>query len=454
MKLSKNYNDYSYDYSELKKEPESFSESGQQPEQQKSRISGRSFAGGLLTGLLLAVGISIGAFLFTQITAQGGTSGDGRSGMKEQLTGAQGKSVINEDVLTKMKKIEALIDAYYYQEETDKEQLVEDAYKGMVASLGDPYSTYYSEDELNELMEQTEGIYFGIGAYVSMDQQTGYAMISGVIEGTPAQDADLREGDIIYEVDGTPASGMELSDVVALIKGKEGTTVHLTLVRDGVDGYVEKDVVRRKIESPTVNYEMYEDGLGYVQITEFDDVTADQFAEALAVLREQGMKGMILDLRSNPGGNLNTVVDIAGMLLPEGLIVYTEDRNGNRREYNCDGSKEFDLPMVVLINGYSASASEILAGSIQDYGIGTLLGTTTYGKGIVQQIVSLKDGSAVKLTVSSYYTPKGRNIHGIGIEPDEECVFDANAYYNSEVRYDNQLERAKELLAEQVAAGN
>ena len=424
MKLGKNYNDYSYDYSELNKQQES------------------------------AVGVSIGAFLFTQMTAQGGQQDSTQMGLKEQLTGTKSESVINEDVLTKMKKIEALIDAYYYQEDTDKVQLIEDAYKGMMASLGDPYSTYYSEDELNELMEQTEGIYFGIGAYVSMDQQTGYAMISGVIEGTPAQDADLWEGDIIYEVDGTSAYGMELSEVVALIKGEEGTTVHLTLVRDGVDDYVEKDVVRRQIESPTVKYEMYEGKLGYVQITEFDDVTADQFAEALAVLREQGMKGMILDLRSNPGGNLNTVVDIAGMLLPEGLIVYTEDRNGNRREYNCDGSKEFDLPMVVLINGYSASASEILAGSIQDYGIGTLLGTTTYGKGIVQQIVSLKDGSAIKLTVSSYYTPKGRNIHGIGIEPDEVCTFDAEAYYNNEVRYDNQLERAKELLEEKVAGAN
>lgn len=454
MKLGKNYNDYSYDYSELNKQQESFAESQDKQEQQKNRMNGRSFAGGLLTGLLLAVGVSIGAFLFTQMTAQGGQQDSAQMGLKEQLTGTKSESVINEDVLTKMKKIEALIDAYYYQEDTDKVQLVEDAYKGMMASLGDPYSTYYSEDELNELMEQTEGIYFGIGAYVSMDQQTGYAMISGVIDGTPAQEADLWEGDIIYEVDGTSAYGMELSEVVALIKGEEGTTVHLTLIRDGVGDYVEKDVVRRQIESPTVNYEMHEGKLGYVQITEFDDVTADQFAEALAVLREQGMKGMILDLRSNPGGNLNTVVDIAGMLLPEGLIVYTEDRNGNRREYNCDGSKEFDLPMVVLINGYSASASEILAGAIQDYGIGTLLGTTTYGKGIVQQIVSLKDGSAIKLTVSSYYTPKGRNIHGIGIEPDEVCTFDAEAYYNNEVRYDNQLERAKELLEEKVAGAD
>lgn len=448
MELDKNYNDYSYDYSEQKKQQEDFGEPQNQPGQQNGRMSGRSFVGGLLTGLLLAVGISIGAFFFTRMTAQGGQNGSTQMGLKEQLDGTQSESVINEDVLTKMKKIEALIDAYYYQEDTDKEQLVEDAYKGMMASLGDPYSTYYSEDELNELMEQTEGIYFGIGAYVSMDQQTGYAMISGVIEGTPAQEADLWEGDIIYEVDGISAYGMELTEVVALIKGEEGTTVHLTLVRDGADDYVEKDVVRRQIESPTVNYEMYEGKLGYVQITEFDDVTADQFAEALAVLREQGMKGMILDLRSNPGGNLNTVVEIAEMLLPEGLIVYTEDRNGKRREYSSDGSKEFDLPMVVLINGYSASASEILAGAIQDYEIGTLLGTTTYGKGIVQQIVSLKDGSAIKLTVSSYFTPKGRNIHGIGIEPDEECIFDSEAYYNNEVRYDNQLERAKELLAE------
>lgn len=412
------------------------------------KICSKNFFGGMLTGLLAAILIVVGTLavnrIINNVQNQGMTVGNNES---------DSDSVIDNEVMFKMRKIEKVIDAFYYKEETDKELLVEDIYKGMMTSLGDPYSTYYSVEELNDLMEQSEGIYYGIGAYVSLDTVTGYAKISGVIEGTPAQEADLHDGDIIYEVDGVSAYGMELEEVVALIKGEEGTTVHLTLVRDGEADYVEKDVMRRKIESPTVNYEMLDDNQGYVQITEFDDVTADQFAEALAVLREQGMQGMILDLRSNPGGNLTTVVDICKMMLPEGLIVYTEDRNGNRYEYTSDGSKEFDFPLVVLINGYSASASEILAGAIQDYELGTLIGTTTYGKGIVQQIVSLNDGSAVKLTVSSYYTPKGRNIHGIGIEPDEVCEFDSDAYYteNQEDSVDNQLERAKEVLAEKIS---
>ncbi len=413
------------------------------------KVCSRNLWGGILIGMLATV------LVVTGITAVGRIV----KGIKgtDILAGAENESDLSEgaisgDVLLKMKKIEKIIDNYYYQEDTDKELLVEDIYKGMMTSLGDPYSTYYSEEELDDLLEQTEGIYYGIGAYVSLDTITGYAKISGVIDGTPAQEADLRDGDIIYEVDGESAYGLELEEVVALIKGSEGTSVHLTLIRDNEADYVEKDVVRRKIESPTVNYEMLDGQQGYVQITEFDDVTADQFAEALAVLNEQGMQGMILDLRSNPGGNLATVVDICEMLLPEGMIVYTEDRNGNRNEYLCDGNREFKLPLVVLINGYSASASEILAGAIQDYGIGTLVGTTTYGKGVVQQVVSLNDGSAVKLTVSSYFTPKGRNINGIGIEPDEVCEFDSEAYYTDspDDSIDNQLERAKEILSEKV----
>ena len=414
------------------------------------RLCNRNYWGGILTGLLAAAFIVVGAFAVSRIAV----NAENRHLKKEDWskTELETESAVTDEVMEKMKKIEAVIDAYYYQEEPDKELLIEDAYKGMVESLGDPYSTYYSVEELNDLMEQTEGIYYGIGAYVSLDQKTGYAKISGVIEGTPAEAADLRDGDIIYEVDGVSAYGLELTEVVSMIKGEEGTTVHLTLIRDGEKDYVEKDVVRRQIESPTVNYEMLDGQMGYIQITEFDDVTADQYAEGLAVLKEQGMKGLILDLRSNPGGNLNTVVDIARMLLPKGLIVYTEDRYGNRQEYSCDGLREFKMPLVVLINGYSASASEILAGAIQENGIGTLIGTTSYDKGIVQQIVSLKDGSAVKLTVSSYYTPNGRNIHGIGIEPDEVCEFDSEAYYTEkeEDSVDNQLERAKELLGKKI----
>ena len=294
-------------------------------------------------------------------------------------------------------------------------------------------------------MQQTSGIYYGIGAHVTYDDTGMYPMILAPIAGSPAEEVDLRPNDIIYEVNGESTYGMTLDSVVALIKGEEGTTVELTIVRSTETDYLYVDVERRRVESPTVEWEMLEDGMAYIQITEFSDITVQQFADALATAKGSGMKGLILDLRANPGGSLTSVVNIGRMLLPKGLIVYTEDKYGKRNEYSSDGKHEFKQPMVVLVDGNSASASEVLAGAIKDYGIGTLVGTTTFGKGIVQQIVNIRDGSAVKITTSSYYSPKGTNIHGTGIEPDLVCEFDGEAYYEND--YDNQLEYAKEVLA-------
>ena len=295
----------------------------------------------------------------------------------------------------------------------------------------------------------TEGIYYGIGAYISKAVTDEFCIISGVIENTPAQEADLRDGDIIYEVDGVLTQGMDTTEVVSLIKGEEGTQVVLTLIREGEDDYLEIPVERRKIESPTVSNEMLENGIGYIEITEFDEVTEDQFAEALAECKGNGMKALILDLRSNPGGNLSTVCEISRMVLPKGLIVYTEDKYGEKDEYTCDGLRQLQVPAVVLVNGYSASASEILAGAMKDHGIATIMGTTTFGKGIVQRVISLSDGSAVKLTVSKYYTPNGNDIHEKGIEPDVVVEFDADAYYNEGV--DNQLQEAINYLNVKIA---
>ena len=326
-----------------------------------------------------------------------------------------------------------------------KLQLLEDT---VMDSLDDPYSEYYTAEELNELTEQTQGIYFGIGAYVSMDSETNLPKISGVIEGAPAADVDLRANDIIYEVDGVSTAGKTLTEAVNMIRGEAGTTVDLTIVRQGAGDYLHVTVERAKVESPTVKYEMLDDNMAYIQIVEFDDVTIDQFTDALATVKGSGMEGLILDLRGNPGGSLDAVVKIARKLLPEGMIVYTEDKAGKRTEYTCDGKTPLEVPLVVLVDMNSASASEILAGAIQDYGVGTLVGTTTFGKGIVQQIMPFTDGSAIKITISAYYTPNGRNIHGTGIEPDVECEFDGEAYYNSDDPVDNQLEKAKEVLKE------
>lgn len=434
-----NLNNYPNDYPENRQ--------GNKNENRQDKNNRSGFWGGLFTGVLLSLLVACCAFTVKQVL--------GIYQMNEQAaddTNAkeEPEEVVNDQSMAKLRAIEETIGTYYYKEDIDVQDMIDGMYEGVIASLGDPYSTYYTEEDVKKLMEQTEGIYFGIGAYVGMDANSGLARISGVIEDTPAEEAGLRDGDIIYKVDDEDVQGLELTEIVNKIKGLEGTTVHLTMFREGERDYLEFDIERRRIESPTVKYEMYEGGIGYIQIVEFDDITLDQFIEAMAALKEQGMKGLVLDLRANPGGNLSTVTEIARQLLPEGLIVYTEDREGNRTEYSCDGTKEFKQPLVVLINGYSASASEILAGAIKDYGIGTLVGTTTYGKGIVQRVLSMSDGTALKLTVSTYFTPKGNNIHGIGIEPDEVYEFDGEQYYDN--GYDNQLERAKEIVAEKIAA--
>lgn len=408
------------------------------PENKKR--NSRSFLCGMLVGVLLTVVLTGSIFaarnIYMIIRAGGITTRTAGS-----------VSIISTDTLQKMKTVEEVIAECYYGEEVTPEELQVGIYKGMVAALNDPYSEYYTKEELEETLNSNKGISYGIGAQVSLNKEMDTAMISGVLEDTPAAKAGLRAGDIIYKVDGEETRGLSVTEVVARVKGKENTTVHLTIYREGEPDFLEMDIVRGKlIETETVQSAMLENtnSIGYLRIREFDGVTVDQFNEAMAELRASGMKGLILDLRSNPGGDLAAVVDISRRLLPEGLIVYTEDKAGKRTEYTCDGEHEIDIPMVVLVNEYSASASEILSGAIKDYNKGTLIGTTTYGKGIVQRINRLDDGTAIKLTVSAYFTPSGKNIHGIGIEPDIELEYDYDAYEQDGT--DNQVEKAIEVL--------
>ena len=410
----------------------------------------KSFWGGIVPGVLAAALIFSGVYMgrSARKLLQASRAQEAASQSAAENTGSD--TVANQRTMDKLKLLEDTIGKYYL-ESVDEQTLEKGVYDGLVKALGDPYSVYYSAEELKELQDKTEGIYYGIGAYIGIDADTSLPRLTGIIEGTPAQESGLRAGDLLYKVDGEEVQGLELTQVVSKVKGEEGTTVHLTIIREGESDYLEIDVVRRKVESPTVNQKMLDNNIGYIQITEFDTVTLDQFTEALAVCRGSGMKGLILDLRGNPGGNLNTVCDIAREILPKGLIVYTEDKNGKRTEYTCDGTNQIKEPLVVLVDSGSASASEILAGAIKDYGIGTLVGTTTFGKGIVQRIISLSDGSAVKLTVSNYYTPNGNNIHKIGIAPDIEEKFDGEAYYNDGV--DNQLNKAIEVMNGKLGNG-
>lgn len=362
----------------------------------------------------------------------------------------QGINLTSEEIEGKLTEIEALMNNYYL-DELDSEEIETWLYKGAVAGLGDPYAAYYTEEEYQSMLDTTNGSYCGIGVEISQNISTGIVTVARVFEGSPAQKAGLLPGDVLYKVGDMEVTGEDLTMIVSRIKGKEHTTVGISVAREGEDDYLEFQVERETIEVQTVESEMLEGQIGYISIRSFDDVTSEQFIQALDKLEGQGMEGLIVDLRDNGGGLVSCVCKILDRLLPEGLIVYTEDKYGNREEERSDAEHYFDKPLAVLVNGNSASASEIFAGAIKDYGIGTLVGTKTYGKGIVQKIYPLSDGTAVKLTVSKYYTPKGNNIHGIGIEPDVEIELDEALEKKVVVsrEEDNQLQKARELLMQQ-----
>jgi len=395
----------------------------------------KAFMGGLVIGLAIAVMISGCMFLYS------------RSNYSQASATKDDDSVLSGSVVRKLKLLEDSIDDYYLEEKDDKE-IADSLYKGLIEGLGDKYSTYYTAEELEEVKSESEGVFFGIGASITIDSDTSYAKVAEVLPNTPAEEAGLKDNDLIVQIEEESTAGLELNEIVRRIKGEENTEVKLTVYREGEYDYLEFVITRKPIEMETVEYSMEDDKIAYIRITEFDDITVGQFKEAMESAQKDGMKGLIIDLRDNPGGNLSAVVDIAGEILPKGLIVYTEDKYGDRNEYSCDGDNELQVPLVVLVNGNSASASEILAGAVKDYEIGTIVGEKTYGKGVVQKIFALTDGSAVKLTVSHYFTPKGTNIHKVGIEPDEAVELDYKKYMNDKI--DTQLEKAKEVLSKKI----
>lgn len=402
----------------------------------RNRNRWRGFLPGMLAGILVAI-IAVG-IIFS-------LTGGGHQAVNP--AGADSGSAVNDESMGKLSALEKYIDQYYYKSsEITQEEKENGIYRGLFESLGDVYSCYYTAEEYKILLEQTQGVYYGIGAYVSQDVESGACAVSGVIRNSPAEAAGLMEGDIIYKVDGEDMTGLEIDEVVSHIRGEEGTKVTVTLIRNGET--IDVELTRAKVDTPTVESEMLDDGIGYLQITEFDDVTVNQFTENLKQISNQGMKGLIIDLRGNPGGSVTSVCAIAEQLLPEGLIFYMEDKDGNRTEYTCKGA-DFDLPLVLLVNEYSASASEILAGAVKDSGIGRLVGKRTFGKGIVQNVIPLNDGSAIKITVANYYTRGGNDIHLEGIEPDVEAELDTDAYL--EDRTDTQLDKAVEVLLEEMA---
>lgn len=354
------------------------------------------------------------------------------------------QSVLTNSTEKKLSTIYRLINTdFLYTDEMSEEILNEAAIKGYVEGLGDPYSVYYDAEETKSLMESTSGEFGGIGVGLTQNIDTMIISFTNVYEDSPGERAGFKEGDILYKVNGEEVTGQDLDQVVSKIRGEKGTEVEITVLRgEQMEEYI-GTAIRDMIEVTTVSSELLEDSIGYIAVSGFEKVTYHQFEAAIEELKTQGMSGLIVDLRNNPGGNLSTVCEMTDLILPKGIIVYTEDKNGKKQMEMSDEEHQLDLPLVVLVNGNSASASEIFAGAVQDYGAGKIVGTTTYGKGIVQQIYSLSDGTALKITTSEYFTPNGRNIHGKGIVPDVVVEYE---YDEANPEADNQLQAAIDIL--------
>lgn len=351
---------------------------------------------------------------------------------------------LGDNVTSKINELTGIVDSLFLYD-YDKDEMADNIYKAVMSSLDDPYSKYYTAEEYRELSASTEGVYYGIGATVTLNDD-GYVRIVQTQEGSPAEKAGILAEDVITEVAGENVKGMKLDDIVSRMKGEEGTSVTLTIVRG--DETLKIDVTRRKIDSVLVTGKMLDNNIGYIAMSQFEGVTLEQFNNAFDDLKKQGMQGLIIDVRGNPGGRLDTVTDILDRLLPEGLIVYMQDKNGKREEIRSDVECDLDVPCAVLVNGNSASASEVFSGALQDYGLAGIIGTQTFGKGIVQSIYKLDDGSAVKLTTQDYYTPNGNNIHGIGITPDEVVELDEDAYKKDGT--DTQLDAAVRYIMDKL----
>lgn len=417
---------------------------------------------------LMIVGVSAGIFLIGKTVMD-----QPDQIVQESDPQPLGEGELELDRITeKMNYIQEIVKEYYLFDE-DVELVEDGIYMGLMYGLNDPYSVYYNEEDYQSLMEDTSGEYCGIGAMVSQNRTTGISTVVKVFETAPAFEAGMLPGDIIYKVDDEDVAGMELDLLVTnYIRGEEGSRVKVTVLRGDANEEVDLDIERRKVEVPTVEHEMMADNIGYIYVMQFDGVTGPQFQAAVDDLEKQGMEKLIIDLRDNPGGLLDAVVEMLAYVLPEdkmdGMLVYTADKDGKGDRFFCDDGKiqyesdygqqasgfpkkdghEIDVPMAVLVNGNSASASEVFTGAIMDYEVGIVVGTQTFGKGIVQSLLPLGDGTAIKLTTAHYYTPSGFDLHGVGLKPDIEVELDEELRTKAVVEKDedNQIQAAIEAL--------
>lgn len=350
--------------------------------------------------------------------------------------------VLNDiSISQKTEYIKDIIDTYYVNS-YDEQTLEDYMYKGMLESLGDNYSSYMTASEFDRVMDETNGEYVGIGVLITVSHIDAQITINKVFDNSPAYESGLQAGDLIIKVDDIDVNFENYSTITDKIKGVEGTSVKIGVERPSTNEEILFDMTRRSVEVPTINHELLDDNIGYIEITQFDRVTLEQFKSAYEILGTTD--GLIIDLRNNPGGLLTTVNDITDMLIPEGHITYLEYKDGERVYFDSDANS-YNKPLVILVNGSSASASEVLAGAVQDHGVGVLVGETTYGKGVVQNMYSVSDGSAVKVTIAKYYTPNGICIDGLGIEPDYPV---SNILGSSE---DLQLEKGIEVIKKSLS---
>lgn len=403
---------------------------------------------GLMTGFLICMFIGLITMVCVSIAVKK------KANQPYKVIDTSGSQATINDIESKLSSLEELVNQYYYYtDKVDMNVIADQIYSAYMSGLEDKYAAYYTKDEMTQRMENVQGAYCGIGAVVSLNDSKEVVIVQPY-ENSPAQEAGLKEGDIILSIDGTALTGMTLNEAVSLVKGEEGSSAVFKVKRE--EDEFEVDVVRRKVDIPTVSYEMKEGNVGYVHITGFELTTTSQFTQAVDKLIEDGAKGIVFDLRNNGGGALDAVIAMLDYLLPEGLLMYVEDKYDERQNYTSD--KECvneEIPMAVLINGNSASASEVFTGALQDYERAKIFGTKSYGKGVVQNLIPLSDGSGIKMTIAEYFTPKGRNFDGNGIEPDEvvELPTDTEAYDENQVlkeEYDTQLKRAMEYIIEEA----
>lgn len=401
----------------------------------KSRREG-AIAGSVITAIVMFVIIIAAIVITIGIKLINGT-------IPAAALSGFSSGVINDDVYNKAEGIYTIVENSFLND-VDKEAVREGIYQGMMEALDDPYSVYYTKEEFDEMMESANGTFEGIGAYLQQDAETNVLTISRPMKDSPAEKAGLLSGDIITTVDGEDISEQDINLIVSKIKGPKGTKVVLGIKRD--DKEFEVTVERALVYETSVDGRMLEDedGIGYIYITSFEDHTDEQFDDLLDELSEQGMEKLIIDLRDNGGGYVDTCVNICDRILPEARIVSTKDKHGIKTENESSDEEFIRMPIVLLVNGNSASASEIMTGALKDNDYATVVGEKTFGKGIVQEVLQLDDGSGIKVTICEYYTPSGECIHGVGIEPDVVEELDVDNYL--ETGEDNQLKKAIEVI--------